>query len=86
MPDLIGTSGRVDIEQIDKDEWVNPQDATERGYWGYSPEGDRDQYTVAGVTKDLPGPSGTAQASDKPDPVAEKRVKANTEPLKGSKS
>ncbi|MGH3881951.1 MAG: hypothetical protein ACREX8_00065 [Gammaproteobacteria bacterium] len=80
MPDLIGTSGRVDIEKVDKNKWVDPENAHGKGYWGYSPEEDRDQYTVAGVT------GGTANASGAPDPAAEKRVRDSAAPLRGSKS
>ncbi len=50
MPDLIGTSDRTDIEQVPENDFVKPADGPDKGYWGYSPETDRDQYTVAGVT------------------------------------
>lgn len=77
MPDM--RNRYFDIDELSKDDFIHPLDATEHGYRGVSPETDRDQYTVAGVT------GGTAKASDRPDPDAEKRMKSNTEALRGSK-
>lgn len=85
MPDQIKISRGIDIDSVKEDEFIHPRDAADHGYYGVSPETDRDQYTVAGVTKDLPGPSGTAKTSDKPDPDAEKRMKSNTEALRSNK-
>lgn len=79
MPDLIDTSDRTDIEQVPEDDFVKPTDGPDKGYWGYSPETDRDQYTVAGVT------GGTAKTSDKPDAAAKSRAEKSYEALKGSK-
>lgn len=83
MPDLLGPHS--DIETVPAEEFVKPEDGAEHGYWGYSPETDRQQYTVAGVTKDLPGPSGTAKASDKPDSARKAALDDKTSALRGSK-
>lgn len=45
--------------------YVSIEDAPEHGYYGYAPGADED-HSVAAVTKDLPGPSGTATVDDTP--------------------
>lgn len=77
--------GELDIEKVGDDKFVPPHAGGSAGYWGYTPDDTDDfEYSVAGVTKDLPGPSGTAKVSDPPSKAAESRVRANTAALKGT--
>jgi hypothetical protein len=87
MADQIKITRGIDIESVDKDEFIHPIDGPKHGYYGFSPKtkADRESSTLAGVTRDLPGPSGTANVSDKPSADAEKRMKANTDALRSSK-
>jgi hypothetical protein len=87
MADQIKITRGIDIESVGKDEFIHPIDGPKYGYYGFSPksDADRESSTLAGVTRDLPGPSGTANVGDKPNPDAEKRMKDNTAALRGSK-
>lgn len=78
MPEQIKISRGIDVDTLVPEDSIHPRDGQEKGYYGYSPETDRDQYTVAGVT------GGTATTTDKPDTTAKARADKNFEPLKGS--
>jgi hypothetical protein len=52
----------TNIDKVAQSDWVSADDATEKGYYGYTPDDTpNEDYTVAGVTK------AVKQAADKPD-------------------
>jgi hypothetical protein len=62
---------------------VPVSEAHEYGYHGIVPDPeDNHVYTVAGVTENLPGPSGTAKSDDPPNKEAAARSRSNTAALK----
>lgn len=67
MADQIKVTRGIDIESVGKDEFIHPIDGPKHGYYGFSPKSveDREASTLAGVTKDLQGSSGTAKSDDK---------------------
>ena len=82
MPDT--RPRHVDVDQLSKDDIIPLSEANKHGYWGYSPETDREQYTVAGVTKDLDS-TGQSKSADKPGDM-KARADKNFAPLKGDKA
>lgn len=79
MPDVYGPGRRADVDQLSKEDFIPVTEANKHGYWGYSPEADRDQYTVAGVTKDL---DSTGRPKGAPD--EKKQLEDTTAALKRS--
>ena len=82
MPDM--RKPHADIDQLSKEDFIHPLDATKHGYSGYSPEADRHQYTLAGVTEGLES-SGESKSADKPGDM-KARADKNFAPLKGDKA
>lgn len=83
MPDVYGAGRHADVDQLKEEDFIPVTEANKHGYWGYSPEADREQYTVAGVTKGLDS-TGELKSSAKQDD-AKTRTEKNFAPLKGEK-
>lgn len=84
MPDTSGAGRHADIDKLEEGEFIPVAEANKHGYWGYSPETDRHQYTVAGVTEGLSS-TGELKSSAKPED-GKARADKNFAPLKGEKA
>lgn len=84
MPDTSGAGRHADIDQLKEGDFIPVTEANRHGYWGYSPEADRNQYTVAGVTEGLDS-TGESKSADKPGDM-KARTEKNFAPLKGEKA
>lgn len=78
---MVMSNPRAELPENAK--FVPISEAHDHGYHGVLPDTeDNEVYTVAGVTKDLPGPSGTAKADAPPSKEAAARARSNTAALK----
>ena len=68
--------------------FIPPEEGTAHGYWGQRARNTipNDEMTVAGVTRNLSGPSGTAQVDDKGSDTAKAQQIANTAALRGNRT
>lgn len=84
MPDVYGPGWRADVDQLKEEDFIPVTEANKHGYWGYSPEADREQYTVAGVTKDL-DEAGQPKSLGNQDAL-KARSEKSVAPVKGEKA